>query len=273
MSGLARAREGGHLYLPLLYLKENLSNFKGERVWRANPLKAIGLKDFKSRSRGNGNSIQQISVINSFLEAKIFSSLFLAVTEQQGQAALQRRGAGSLGQCRAGRAGPSLTTAPKQVEQMGLDESPVSTQQVLSSRAGLSQDREPSPQVQIREVWDWMQTYPWWRCGVTLLRTKHKSFKLKRSPQNWGDHLQTLRLDLPFKTTGCPLSSHLEPRQPNPWDGPHINSPNLNDCPASMVLPWISRDVWGSPVSLLPKLGGKPRHYGWGASWKGGRWW
>ena len=68
MSGLARAREGGHLYLPQLYLKENLSNFKGERVRGANPLEAIGLMDFKSRSRGNwkkrGNSIQQIGVIN-----------------------------------------------------------------------------------------------------------------------------------------------------------------------------------------------------------------
>lgn len=181
MSGLARAGEGGHLYLPQLYLKENLSNFKGERVWRANPLEAIGLKDFKSRSRGYGNSIQQIGVINSFLEGKIFSSLFLAATEQQGQAALRGRVAGSLGQCRAGRAGASLTTAPEQAEQTGLDESPVSTQQVLSSRAGLSQDREPSPHVQIREVWDWMQTYPWWRCDVTLLRTKHKSFSLKEA--------------------------------------------------------------------------------------------
>jgi len=140
MSGLARAREGGCLYLPQLYLKEDLSSFRGEGV-----LEAIALMDFKSRFRGNWqkrrNSIQEIGVINWFLEVKILPSSFLAVREQQGQSALQGRGARSPGQCRAGRAAASPTIAGKQVES---DESPVSTQQVLSSRAGPSQARDPS---------------------------------------------------------------------------------------------------------------------------------
>lgn len=210
MSGLARAREGGHLYLPQLYLKENLSNFKGKRVRGAKPLEAIGLMDFKSRFRGNWrkrcDSIQQIGMINRFLEVKIFSSLFLAVREQRGQAALQGRGARSPGQS-------SLTDHSTQMKWAdgvgwGSGKHPASPQQWGRSQSSKGAKSTGPDQgnmslgadIALMEVW------------CNSVKNKVQDLQHKRSPQRWGEYLQTLLPAFSVKATGCPLSSPPEPR-------------------------------------------------------------
>lgn len=149
-------------------------------------------------------------MINWFLEVTFFS-FFVSGCQGAARAGCSAgKQSWGQGQCKAGTAATSLTAGIKArwADWVRGSPGPGSTSK---SSGGPSQARKPSPQVQIRETWEWMQTYLWWRRDDSD-KDKVQDFQFRRIPQARRGHLQTVPPALSFQATGYPLSSHPSPR-------------------------------------------------------------
>lgn len=150
-------------------------------------------------------------MINWFLEVTFFSSLFLAVREQQGQAALQGSRAGAKDNARLAQQQPHWLQASKQGEQTGsegvqVQGVPASPQEVpVKPGSQVHRSRSEKHENGCRHTYDG---------GVmTLIRTKYKIFSLEESHKR-GEGICRQFLQL-FHSRPLATLSHLTPAPGN----------------------------------------------------------